>query len=511
MDRKIFTKLDDVWCIHLKSGEMTRKISLYSPDSSQNSPLLDATAPAVTTKELTWVSLYEKRKKIHPRQVKGLFQNIRVFTIWSALAVYFLIPWLSWEGQQAVLFNLPERQFKIFWLTFWPQDFVFLSWLMIIAFLSLFFITVVAGRVFCGYVCPQTVWTKIFMWIEKTTEGNRNQRLRLDDSPWTVNKIWRRSSKHVLWLLVAFATAAGFLAYFTPVKQLAVDMINVQLGPWQSFWLLFFTAATYMNAGWMREQVCLYMCPYGRFQSVMLDKNSLVISYDFDRGESRGARKRSADPAALGLGDCIDCMQCVHVCPTGIDIRDGLQYQCIGCAACIDACDNIMEKMGYQKGLVKYTTENDIEGKPSHFFRPRVLAYGLVLFVFVAGFLLSMALRVPLDLDIIRDRNQLYRVTGAGMIENVYTLKVMNKTQAQQQYYVRLSSQPGVKGIRYLGDPEVTVKAGEIFSLPVRVEADPEFLQARNSVIYFEVWNKTNTRHSVIEESRFISPAGQGF
>lgn len=489
---------------------MTRKIPIYSPDTPSSSPMADAAGSAVAN-ESRWVSLYEKRQKIHPRQVKGLFQNIRVFTIWSSLAVYFLVPWLSWEGQQAVLFNLPERQFKIFWLTFWPQDFVFLSWLMIIAFMALFLATVVAGRVYCGYVCPQTVWTKIFMWIEKVTEGNRNQRLRLDKSPWTFNKIWRRSSKHFFWLLVAFATAAGFLAYFTPVKQLVMDIVSVDLGPWQSFWLVFFTAATYMNAGWMREQVCLYMCPYGRFQSVMLDKNSLVISYDFNRGEPRGGRKRSDDPAKSGLGDCIDCKQCVHVCPTGIDIRDGLQYECIGCAACIDACDNIMEKMGYQKGLVKYTTENHIEGKASKLFRPKVLAYGLLLFVFGGAFLISMVFRVPLDLDIIRDRNQLYRVTGMGMVENVYTLKVMNKTQNQQQYFVRVSAQPGVKTIRYLGDPEITVKAGEILSLPVRVEADPEFLQAKNSLIYFEIWSKNNPRHSVIQESRFISPVDQGF
>ncbi len=485
---------------------MTRKIPVYSPDIPQSRAIPGSAGSAVLEKETKLVSLYEKRQKIHPRQVKGLFQNIRVFTIWSSLLVYFLLPWVSWDGQQAILFNLPERQFKIFWLTFWPQDFVFLSWLMIIGFIALFLATVVAGRVYCGYVCPQTVWTKIFMWIEKITEGNRNQRLKLDKSPWSFNKIWRRSSKHFLWLFVAFATAAGFLAYFTPVNQLAVDVVNFNLGPWQSFWLFFFTAATYMNAGWMREQVCLYMCPYGRFQSVMLDKNSLVISYDFHRGESRGRRKKSAKPAELGLGDCIDCKQCVHVCPTGIDIRDGLQYECIGCAACVDACDNIMQKMGYATGLVKYTTENEIEGNPTKIFRPRVLGFGLILFVFCIAFLISMILRVPLDLDIIRDRNQLYRVTGMGMIENVYTLKVMNKTQELQQYNIRATAKPGVRSIRLLSDSEVTVKAGEILSVPVRIEGDPKYLKPGNSVIYFNVWNKNYSGHSVVEESRFISP-----
>jgi len=485
---------------------MTRKIPIYSPDSPESRAISSAVDSAVLDKETMLVSLYEKRQKIHPRQVKGLFQNIRVFTIWSSLLVYFLVPWINWDGQQAVLFNLPERQFKIFWLTFWPQDFVFLSWLMIIGFMALFLATVVAGRVYCGYVCPQTVWTKIFMWIEKITEGNRNQRLKLDKSPWSFTKIWRRSSKHFLWLFVAFATAAGFLAYFTPVNQLAVDVVNFNLGPWQSFWLIFFTAATYMNAGWMREQVCLYMCPYGRFQSVMLDKNSLVISYDFHRGESRGRRKKSANPAELDLGDCIDCKQCVHVCPTGIDIRDGLQYECIGCAACVDACDNIMQKMGYAKGLVKYTTENEIEGNPTKIFRPRVLGFGLMLLIFGFAFLISVTFRVPLDLDIIRDRNQLYRVTGMGMIENVYTLKVMNKTQETQQYFLRVTAQPGVKSIRLLSDNELTVKAGEILSVPVSIEGDPKYLQPGSSVIYIKVWDTDYSTHSVIQESRFISP-----
>ena len=485
---------------------MAQKIPVYNPGTSNSESLTVFKVSSPEDKGTVKVNLYEKRKKIHPRQVKGIFQNIRVFTIWSSLAVYFLVPWLSWNGKQAVLFNLPERQFNIFWFTFWPQDFVFLSWLMIIGFMALFLGTVVAGRVYCGYVCPQTVWTKIFMWIERVTEGNRNQRIKLDKSPWTFDKAWRRSAKHFLWLLMAFATAAGFLAYFTPVKQLLVDMVEFHLGPWQVFWLMFFTGATYMNAGWMREQVCLYMCPYGRFQSVMLDKNSLVISYDFSRGENRGSRKRNARPAELGLGDCIDCKQCVYVCPTGIDIRDGLQYQCIGCAACVDACDAIMEKMGYDKGLVKYTTENEIEGKSTKIFRPRVIGYSLVLLVFISAFLTSMALRVPLDLDIIRDRNQLYRMTGMGMIENVYTLKVMNKTQAVQQYNIRVSSQPGVKSIRYLGNPEVSVKPGEVFSLPVRIEGDPEYLDSKNTIIYFEVWNKNDSRQSIIEESRFISP-----
>lgn len=487
---------------------MTRKIPTHNPDAPESRGVLNSSSPVALEKENILVSLYEKRQKIHPREVKGLFQNIRVFTIWSSLVVYFLLPWIKWDGQQAILFDLPGRQFKIFWLTLWPQDFVFLSWLMIIGFIALFLATVLAGRVYCGYVCPQTVWTKIFMWIEKITEGNRNQRLKLDKSPWSFSKIRKRSAKHCLWLLVAFATAAGFLAYFTPVNQLAVDMVDFNLGPWQCFWLVFFTVATYMNAGWMREQVCLYMCPYGRFQSTMLDKNSLVISYDFNRGESRGGRKKSANPAELGLGDCIDCMQCVHVCPTGIDIRDGLQYECIGCAACIDACDDIMQKMDYPKGLVKYTTENEIEGNAAKILRPRVIGYGLILLLVSVSFLAAVALRIPLDLDIIRDRNQLYRVTDGGMVENVYTFKIMNKTQDSQQYLIQITAQPEVESIRLLSDSQVAVKAGEILSVPVRIEGDPQYLKSTNTTIYIKVWDKNDSRHSVIQESRFLSPEG---
>lgn len=487
---------------------MTRKIPIHNPDAPESRGVLNSSSPVALEKENILVSLYEKRQKIHPREVKGLFQNIRVFTIWSSLVVYFLLPWIKWDGQQAILFDLPGRQFKIFWLTLWPQDFVFLSWLMIIGFIALFLATVLAGRVYCGYVCPQTVWTKIFMWIEKITEGNRNQRLKLDKSPWSFSKIRKRSAKHCLWLLVAFATAAGFLAYFTPVNQLAVDMVDFNLGPWQCFWLVFFTVATYMNAGWMREQVCLYMCPYGRFQSTMLDKNSLVISYDFNRGESRGGRKKSANPSELGLGDCIDCMQCVHVCPTGIDIRDGLQYECIGCAACVDACDGIMQKMNYPKGLVKYTTENEIEGNAAKILRPRVIGYGLILLLVSVSFLIAVALRVPLDLDIIRDRNQLYRVTDGGMVENVYTFKIMNKTQDSQKYLIQITAQPEVESIRLLSDSQVAVKAGEILSVPVRIEGDPQYLKSTNTTIYIKVWDKNDSRHSIIQESRFLSPEG---
>ncbi|HEX6590515.1 MAG TPA: cytochrome c oxidase accessory protein CcoG, partial [Moraxellaceae bacterium] len=356
------------------------------------------------------LDLYAKREKIQARSISGLFQNLRIITIWVTMTLFLALPWITWDGRQALLFDLPHRKFYIFWWTFLPQDFFFLSWLLIMAAFTLFAVTVFAGRVYCGYFCPQTVWTKIFMIIEHFTEGERNARIRLDKAPLSLNKVLRRGTKHILWLAVGFITAITFVAYFTAARDLTYELLHLQLGFWEMFWILFFTGATYLNAGWMREQVCMYMCPYGRFQSVMFDRDTLIISYDTARGEPRGSRKKTADYHAQGLGDCIDCELCVQVCPTGIDIRNGLQFECIQCAACVDACDSVMDQMGYARGLVRYTTENMLEkGSRYHFLRPRLIGYATMIGIMAAIFVVTLGLRVPLQVETIRDRNQLFR------------------------------------------------------------------------------------------------------
>jgi len=270
--------------------------------------------------EVGELDLYQKRERIYTRKVEGFFQRLRLYTGWPLLLLYFGLPWLQWEGHQAIWFDLPGRKFNIFGLTLWPQDFPLLAWLLMIAAFSLFTVTVFAGRVWCGYTCPQTVWTSIFMWAEQVTEGTRNQRIRLDQGPWNANKLWRKSAKHAMWLGFAALTGVTFIGYFSPIRQLVVDLPTGGASGWAWAWTTFFTLATYINAGWMREQVCMYMCPYARFQSVMFDHDTLIVSYDGRRGEPRGSRKRGQDPRAVGLGDCIDCELCVQVCPTGIDV-----------------------------------------------------------------------------------------------------------------------------------------------------------------------------------------------
>lgn len=448
------------------------------------------------------VDLYESRQKIYTRQTSGLFENIRTITIALTLGVYFLLPWIRWDGQQAVLFDLQARQFHILGFTFWPQDFILLTWGLIIAAFALFFITNFAGRVWCGYTCPQTVWTKIFTWCEELTEGNRQQRIKLDKAAWSFAKFRKKSAKHALWALIALATAYTFVGYFSSLDRLIIDSLSWAISPWETFWILFFTGATYLNAGWMREQVCTYMCPYARFQSVMFDKDTLVISYDKKRGDPRGSRRRDIAPQSKGLGDCIDCKMCVQVCPTGIDIRDGLQVECIGCAACIDACDSIMDDMGYARGLVSYTTENSLEGKPSRLLRPRLVAYGIMLLIMGTGLLAVLFSRVPVELDILRDRNVLYRETDEGLIQNVYTLKIMNMSQLSQEY--RLSLVSGLP-FKLVAPPSITVEPGEVLSQPVQVEIDPSELERINTTFEFHI-ESMQSDATTTEETRFLRP-----
>jgi cytochrome c oxidase accessory protein FixG len=337
---------------------------------------------------------------IHTRSFSGLFRTLRISGAGVLFLLFFGTVWLDWNGRQAVLWDLSESKFHIFGATFWPQDFILLSALLIIAAFGLFAITVFAGRVWCGYTCPQSSWTWLFMWVEKITEGERNQRIKLQAAPWGMNKLLRRSTKHTLWLAISLLTGLTFVGYFTPIRPLAEELLTLQLAGASLFWVVFFAGATYLNAGWLREAVCMHMCPYARFQSVMFDKDTLTISYDVARGEIRGPRKRDVVPANIGLGDCIDCQMCVQVCPTGIDIRDGLQMECIGCAACIDACDSIMDKMGYARGLIKYTSERQLQGGKTHLLRPRLIGYTAVLLVMIAALALALVERPMVSLDV---------------------------------------------------------------------------------------------------------------
>ena len=383
-------------------------------------------------------SLYRKEPKVYPRDVKGTFASLRKLAVLVLLGLYYFIPWINFAGHQSVLFDLPARKFYILGLTFWPQDFIFLALLLIIAGLVLFFVTAVAGRLWCGYACPQTVWTEVFLWMERLVEGDRNKRMKLDASPWNRNKILRKSTKQFLWIIFSLWTGFTFVGFFTPIRELGQSIVSFELGSWETFWLLFYSFATYGNAGILREQVCKYMCPYARFQGAMFDKDTLVIAYDEQRGEPRGGRRKSVVPAEQGLGDCISCTLCVQVCPTGIDIRDGLQIECIACAACIDVCDQVMDKMSYDHGLISYTTEHRLSGKKTHVLRPRIIVYSVLLLSLTAGVLWSISERVLLRADLLRDRNALYRELPDNIIENVYTLKLINMDFVAHQYRINV-------------------------------------------------------------------------
>jgi cytochrome c oxidase accessory protein FixG len=427
-----------------------------------------------------------------------------VLGVFVLLGLFYGLAWLKWDGHQAVLFDLPARKFYIFGLTFWPQDFFYFAWLLVIAALSLFFFTALAGRLWCGYACPQTVWTDVFLWIERKVEGSRNQQMKRDKAQMSWQKFRLKATKHFIWIVFSLYTGFTFVGYFTPIRELAVSMANFSLGPWETFWVLFYGFATYGNAGWMREQVCIYMCPYARFQSAMFDKDTLIISYDEARGEPRGSRKRGTDYKKAGLGDCIDCTLCVQVCPTGIDIRDGLQYQCIGCAACIDVCDQVMEKMDYPKGLIRYTTENAMEGRHTHVVRPRTIMYSILLGLLAFGLVYAIAQRTPLELDIIRDRQSLYRETAEGLVENVYTLKIINMDDEAHQYDLTVSGAQGLELIT--PDPDIEVPPGEVLSLPVSVRVDPVALERAASEIKFTLAARDEPQLSRTEKARFLGP-----
>ncbi len=413
-------------------------------------------------------ALYRKDPKVYPRDVKGSFASLRKLAVFVLLGLYYLLPWLNWGGHQSVLFDLPARKFYILGLTFWPQDFIFLALMLIIAGLSLFFVTAVAGRLWCGYACPQTVWTEVFLWMERWVEGDRNKRMKLDASPWNTNKIVRKSSKQILWIGFAFWTGFTFVGFFTPIRVLGESVINFQLGGWETFWMLFYSFATYGNAGILREQVCKYMCPYARFQSAMFDKDTLVIAYDEARGEPRGGRSKKDNVAEKGLGDCIGCTLCVQVCPTGIDIREGLQIECIACAACIDVCDQVMEKMDYKKGLISYTTEHRLNGKESHIFRPRIFVYAFLLLALTAGVIWAVNNRVLLRAELLRDRNALYRELPDNQIENVYTLKLINMDFKPHKYKIEVINNDDM---RLLISPEPELDPEEVGNFILRMQA----------------------------------------
>ena len=453
-------------------------------------------------------SLYEVRKKIYPRAVTGMFARWRWALVWFTQILYYGVCWLPWNGRQAVLFHLVERKFYIFGLVLWPQDVFFLAVLLIISAFSLFLFTAVAGRLWCGYACPQTVYTEIFLWVEHQFQGDRHTRMKRDETRWAPENLARRFGKYFTWALISLWTGFTFVGYFTPITELWQSVMHFSLGPWEMFWIFFYGGSTYMGAGVLREQVCKYMCPYARFQSVMFDPDTLVITYDSERGEARGARKKGVDPRSIEKGDCVDCSICVQVCPTGIDIRDGLQYECIGCGACIDACDQVMEKMAYPKGLIRYSTENalakhwELKDIVAHIVRPRILIYSALLASVSLAFVWGLASKPELRVDVTRDRISLAREVEGGLIENVYRLHVMNVSETTRRYSIGVS---GLPGIELVGERIIEIPATSAQSTTLRVRV-PVQESKGSKPIYFDVKSLADERIKVHEKASFIQP-----
>jgi len=502
-------------------------------------------------------SYYVSERKVYPREVSGRFNRLRVAAVIWLLGMFYVVPWLRWDGRQAVLFDLPARQFHVFGLLFLPQDFLFLAMLLMIAALALFFFTALGGRLWCGYACPQTVWTEVSLWIERWVEGDRNRRMKLDAAPWNREKILRKGARHLLWALFSLWTGFTFVGFFSPIVDLAHRM-PFGLGGWEAFWIVFYGVATWGNAGFLRQQVCKYMCPYARFQSAMFDRNTLIIAYDPMRGEPRGSRKRglvsvlerarglldkvlaydyvfraSRHPSAADnrthatgtitlsgpgvtvdplpkfafeeLGDCIDCTICVQVCPTGIDIRNGLQYECIACGACIDACDEVMDKVGYPRGLIRYSTQNTIDGAATKVLRPRILIYGALLLVLASAWGWGVTHRSPLLAEALRDRNAMYAQADDGSIENTYTIKLVNKDQQVHRYRIEAGSGTDLQNVALRGGVrEVQAQSGQVLSVPVTVAASSE--TTGRHVVHFKV-SGVDTPVTVTIDSSFFGPS----
>ena len=462
--------------------------------------------------QIRYVDLYEAESKIYVRKISGFYQSIRRYTGLPLILAFLLIPWFVIDGRAAIFFDLPARKFHVLWITFWPQDFMLLAWALIISAFTLFTVTVLVGRVWCGFTCPQTVWTLMFISVERICEGDRNKRIKLDKQPWNAEKVFKKGSKHAIWVLIAFITGVTFVGYFTPIRELLLGlvphrsdsgMLVISAQPAAAFWTLFFTGMTYLNAGWMREQVCKYMCPYARFQSVMYDADTLAVYYDEKRGEKRGPRKIGDDYQSKGLGDCIDCSWCVQVCPVDIDIRDGLQFECINCGLCVDACNSVMDKMSYPRGLIRYTSADALQTGKTHFVRPRLFGYIFVVLVMMGAFSYYLIAREPLSVDVLRDRGaRMYRLSGSE-IQNVYTVKINNMDSQPHRYKLSVEGDYNfsIKGYR-----PMEVEAGEVFTLPLRITVPKSTLDTEKTDVRLTVTAEDDPELQAVEATLFMGP-----
>jgi len=473
-------------------------------------------------KEMKRDPLYAARVAIHPKEISGLFRQIKWAVLATLLALYYVLPWLRWDRgpgtpDQAVLVDIPGRRFFFFGIEIWPQEIYYLTFLLIIAAFGLFLVSSLFGRVWCGFTCPQTVWTDLYMWVERKIEGDRGARIRLDRAPWTRDKIRKRASKHAVWLLIAAATGGVWIMYFNDAPTVTVDLLTGQAGLAVYFFFGLFTATTYLLAGWAREQVCTYMCPWPRFQAALLDQDSYVVTYQRWRGEPRAPlRKGTTDWS--NRGDCIACNNCVAVCPMGIDIRDGLQLECIGCGLCIDACNDVMKRIDRPRDLITLSTDHNqrrlAEGlRPTRrFLRKRTLLYVAVLSLVSLVVLVALSTRASTDVNILHDRNPLFVQLADGSIRNGYTIKILNKNRTAQHYELGIEGLAGatltVMGQDAEGIPSATLVANPdgVTTYRVFVSAPRDGLEEVQDVT-FSLTDQGGDGSTTEQETVFRAPA----
>jgi len=498
---------------------VTTTTSAHNTTSEAAPGVVRSDAVAVNASETR--SLYAVRKKVYPKRDYGIFRTIKWAVMGVTLGVYYLLPWLRWDRgphlpDQAVLFDFGNSRFYFFFLEIWPQEFYFLTGILVISALLLFLATALAGRVWCGYTCPQTVWTDLMILLERFWQGDRNARIRLDKAPWTFEKVWRKAGTHISWLMISITTGGAFVFYFRDAPTLLGEYLTFNAPAIAYIFLGIFTATTYLLGGIAREQVCTYMCPWPRIQGAMFDHHSLLVTYRDWRGEKRGPHKKG--DSWEGRGDCIDCMQCVAVCPAGIDIRDGAQLECIQCALCIDACNSIMDKVGRPRGLIAYDTFDNLDasakGKtsPVKLLRPRVVLYAAMIVLVGVIMLAALWNRSVLDVNILRDRNPLYVALSDGGIRNGYTIKILNKHQEQRSFRVGTEGLLGAK-LRIVGfekdaDPTVEVVPDDLRALRIYVTLPKESLpEAKSGVTDFEFIVTDLTDGSTVKnDTTFRSP-----
>ena len=459
------------------------------------------------------LKLFAKKEVIYPKRVWGKYRKLKWIAMIALLGIYYLAPWLRWDRgagvpDQAILIDMPNHRAYFFFIEIWPQEVYFISGILILAAVGLFFVTCIFGRVWCGYACPQTVWTDLFVWVERIIQGDRNTRKKLSESKLSWEKAWKKGLTHIIWLIIGLCTGGAWVFYFNDAPTLLDQIIHLSVPSSTWVWILGLTLSTYIMAGYAREQVCMYMCPYSRFQSAMFDKDTLIIGYDKERGEPRGSHK-STD-SWEGRGHCIDCTQCVVVCPQGIDIRNGLQMECIACGLCVDACNNVMDKVGLPRGLIRYDTAHHMEHKTNKFriIRPRTIYYTAILTIVGGLMLYGLMNRTMLELHVLHDRNPLFVLLSDGSIRNSYTVKILNKGRQDRTYTIRAKGLENAE-LRVEGNTEVPSDNLKVFGDSVGqfrayVTLPPSSIKNVRTDIEFEIIDN-ETKLKAENETIFIS------